>query len=134
MNQWSASFDGVQFVDGQPITTTGASLTLGDVSMVWAIYDANNPGDNFVTFDNYRITAMPTGTDLAWIETLGLVGNAFALRLHGPDECHYAIEASIDLLTWTPLKTNVVSGGSVDFVDTGSGPSPRRFYRARFLP
>jgi hypothetical protein len=134
MNQWSAAADGIPFITGQPITAAGASLTLGAVAAVWAIFDSNNPGDNFMTFDDYRITALPTGTDLAWIERLGSVGNAFALRLHGPDECHYAIETTTDLLTWIPLKTNVVFDGSVDFIDTTSGVSPQRFYRARFVP
>lgn len=133
-NQWSASIENRPFITGLPITTTGAQLTLGDVDAVWAIYDAGAPGDNSMLFDNYRITAMPVGTDLAWIERLGFVGTAFALRLHGPDECLYAIETSVDLLTWTALKTNMVTAGSFDFIHSPAASSPARFYRARFVP
>jgi hypothetical protein len=87
-----------------------------------------------MVFDNYRITAAPTGIASAWLEPLGHVGSAFLLRLHGPNDCRYAIESTTNLSAWLPLKTNVVTGGSFDFIDTNLSGSPTRLYRARFIP
>ena len=133
-NQWSASVDGVTFLDGLPITTTNAPLNLGDVDAVWAIFDPDAPGDNYMVFDNYRLTAEPAGTDAAWLQQLGFAGSNFLLRLYGPEQCRYAIEATTNLLTWTPLKTNVVTGGYFDYLDSNLNGGPARLYRARLVP
>lgn len=134
LNQWSAAVDGINFVSRQPITTVGSDLTLGDVDAVWAIYDPDNPGDNFMTFDDYSITSLPAGTASAWLEVLATDGTAMSLRLHGPDDYRYAIETSTNLVDWLPLKTNMVSAGSFDLVHLGAEPSDIRVYRARFVP
>lgn len=133
-NRWSAAIDGGTFLTGLPITTTNAPLNLGDVDAVWAIYEPSGPGDNYMVFDDYRITAAPVGIDSARLERLGFAGPAFVLRLHGPDECRYAIEVTTDLVTWMPLKTNVVTGGYFDYVDTNPNSDSLRLYRARFVP
>lgn len=134
LNQWSAAVDGRTFLAGLPITTTNAPLNLGDVDAVWAIYDSEDPGDNYMIFDDYRVTAAPAGISSARLEPLGLAGGGFLLRLHGPEQCSYAIEVTTDVNTWMPLKTNVVTGGYFDYVDTGLGQSPMRLYRARLVP
>ncbi|MBI5383453.1 MAG: hypothetical protein HZA90_02060 [Verrucomicrobia bacterium] len=56
-NSWSATFGGVLLGENEPITTTGAPLNLGDVDAVWAVFDPAYPGDNYMLFDNYQITA-----------------------------------------------------------------------------
>jgi hypothetical protein len=56
-NSWSATFGGVLLATNQPITTTGAPLNLGDVDAVWWVYDTEHPGDNYMVFDNYQVTA-----------------------------------------------------------------------------
>jgi len=43
----------------------------------------------------------------------------------------YIIEASTDLLNWTPLSTNISDGGLVLFKDTAATNFNYRFYRAR---
>jgi hypothetical protein len=59
-NAWLASFDGIpQFFTPEPITTTGAALTLGDIEALWTIGNANAPGNNYMLFDNYSVTANP---------------------------------------------------------------------------
>ena len=60
-NRWSAAINNATFLTDLPITTTNAPLNLGDVDAVWAIFDTNAPGDNFMAFDNYRITAIAQG-------------------------------------------------------------------------
>jgi len=56
-NSWSATFDGVLLATNKPITTTGAPLNLGDVDARWRVFDPAYPGDNYMVFDNYQITA-----------------------------------------------------------------------------
>jgi hypothetical protein len=133
-NQWSARIDGETFLDGLPMTTTNAPLNLGDIDAVWAIYNTDEPGDNFMVFDDYRITAATTDVTAARLELLGTFDGAPVLRLYGPNECRYAIESTTDNFTWTPLKTNLITGGYADWVDGAGGGSPMRLYRARFVP
>ena len=134
LNSWSAAIDGITFIYNQPITTAGASLTLGDVDAVWAIYDPDNPGDNFMAFDDYRLTAIPASATASRLELLSMDGTATALRLHGPSGYRYAIETSTNMVNWIPLRTNVTSDGSFDFVHLGAEASLLRMYRARFVP
>lgn len=133
-NQWSAAIDGNTFLADLPITSSNAPLNLGDVDAVWAIFDTNTPGDNYMIFDNYRITAAPRGTDSAWLQPLGRAGDYFLLRLHGPEQCSYALEVSTNTVGWTALKTNVVTGGYSDYVDAPLDAAPMRLYRARLVP
>jgi hypothetical protein len=133
-NRWSAAMDEAPFLTGLPITTTNAPLNLGDVDAVWAIINSNAPGDNFMVFDDYRVTAEPAGTDTAWLRPLGLVAGGFLLQLYGPESCRYAVDVSTNLATWTPLKTNVVTGGYFDYLDTPVRGSALRAYRARLVP
>jgi hypothetical protein len=59
-NLWSATLDGLPLVANRPITTVGTVLTLGDIDAVWVPYATNNPGDNFMVFDNYSVTVGPS--------------------------------------------------------------------------
>jgi hypothetical protein len=40
------------------------------------------------------------------------------------------VEYSTDLLNWTPISTNQVINGALDFVDPDGAGAPARFYRA----
>ena len=127
---WTAAIDGQEFISGVPITTANAALNLGDVDAGWAIYDPTDPGDNYMAFDDYRLTAV-TSVGPSWLESLGFLGGDFVLRVHGSEDARYSIDASEDLSTWMPLKTNVVSGGFFEFIDREASAHPQRFYRSR---
>jgi len=133
-NLWSATLNDMLLATNKPISTTGAALTLGDVDAVWAVYDPNAPGDNFMLFDNYRITAESVLPPAPRLELLARAAGQTSLRLWGQENARYAIEATTNLTQWTPFKTNVVTGGSFDYVDTSSSGLTRRAYRARFVP
>jgi hypothetical protein len=136
-NRWSASMNGAIIVTNLPITTTGAALTLGDIDAVWFYNDSDAPGDNFMVFDDYRITAEAGTIEPARprIEPVERLSNGqFLLRLFGENERRYAIEASQDFSTWIPLRTNVVMDGIFDFLDTSAPGAAWRFYRARLVP
>ncbi|HVR35957.1 MAG TPA: hypothetical protein VMS21_08915, partial [Methylomirabilota bacterium] len=134
-NQWSATVDGTMVTTNLPITTSGSPLTLGDINAVW-VHLPEGGGDNWMVFDNYLVTAEPVGTPAEPPELvfLGLGDGSFLLRVTGEAERDYAIDASTDFTDWQPLRTNTANGGTFDFVDTGAGEVPIRFYRARWVP
>ena len=57
-NEWSATLNGTPLVAGQPITTSQAALTLGDVDAE-AIYSGLLSGVDAMFFDNITLTAGP---------------------------------------------------------------------------
>ena len=135
-NRWSASLNQVPLVSNQPITTTGSALDLGDIDAVWAIAKTNLAGNNYMIFDNYRITAEPVLTLRPELTAVSLLpNNQFLLRLTGAPGASFAIEASADLAQWIPLITNrTAANGTLDFLDTSATNHPWRFYRARLAP
>jgi hypothetical protein len=42
----------------------------------------------------------------------------------------FRVEASVDLLHWIPICTNIVTDGALHFVDPDTPPLNARFYRA----
>lgn len=135
LNLWSATLNTALLATNQPITTTGKQLTLGDVDAVWNLYLPNAPGDNFMLFDNYTITAEAFAPPRPRMIFLGRTSlGQTSLRLNGQSGNKFAIEASTNLVNWTALKTNLVTDGSFDYVDTGAAGFARRLYRARWVP
>lgn len=57
-------------------------------------------------------------------------GNLFHLCSTGPDGAWFHVDYSTDLINWTPLCTNQVVNGNIDFVDPEAATNPSRFYRA----
>ena len=55
---------------------------------------------------------------------------SFQLNLFGENGSTYIIQASSNLVNWTPIYTNIVSGGVIQFDDLGMTNFNRRFYRA----
>jgi len=129
-NRWSATLSGTLLVTNQPIADPSQALDLADVDAVWWPLYRNYPGNNFMIFDNYKITADALPPVL--LSALGHdTSGQFLLRLYGPSGNRYAIEASTDLLQWTSLKTNVVTDGYFDYIDPGARTNSSQYYRAR---
>jgi len=81
-NRWSAALGASVLATNQPLTTTNAQLTLGDVDATWLLYDPDAPGDNYLLFDNYRITAEPlmsSAIPSAQLRMLGYVAPGWGL-------------------------------------------------------
>ena len=130
-NLWSATLNGSLLATNQPTTSTGAALNLGDFDAGWFIFDPKAPGDNYMVFDDYRITAsIPPPS----IRMLGILNGAATLRVSGLSGYSFAVEASTNLTQWASLKTNVTTSGSFDFVDDKAAGLKRRWYRARWVP
>ena len=58
-----------------------------------------------------------------------LPGGWFHLAAPGPNAAWFGVEYSTDLIHWTPVCTNQVVNGSIDFVDPEAASRPARFYR-----
>lgn len=130
-NLWSAALGPTVLATNQPITTSGSPLNLGDIDAAWVVYDPAAPGDNFMVFDNYQISAVLPPPQLS---LLGLVNGAPTLRLTGLSQVQFALDVSTNLTNWLPLKTNLATGGSFDYVDSSAANAARKFYRARWVP
>jgi hypothetical protein len=146
-NRWSATLNQSLIASNQFITTVGASLNLGDIDAIWLVNQisytngvgqvitTNAPGNNYLLFDNYRITAETLPITPVQVQLLGRTTAGWdLLRVTGPDGLRWALEATTNLVTWTPVKTNLIFDGSFDVVDTTSAGLTRRFYRARYVP
>lgn len=130
-NHWTASLNDVIFAHSKPITTIGASLNLGDVDAVWAIRDPKSPGNNYLLFDDYQITAEPFRSIPPVLEALPYPPSGrFLFRIYGEEGFNYVVEVSDDLKDWSSLGTfGAPAGGSFDFEDTTAPGFSRSFYR-----
>ena len=135
-NMWNVSLNGVSVVSSQPITTTEAELTLGDIDAVWAIRTPGEPGDNFMVFENYRVVATTGESTTARLAPIGrLADGRFLLRIFGERGRHYAVEGSADLSAWLTLKefTAPEPDGVFEFLDDTAAGNSSRFYRTRLI-
>ena len=131
-NLWSAWLNDFQIVDSEQMTTKGLALNLGDIDAVWVNYTLGKPGDNYMVFDNYQITAEPYPFSLESLERRD--DGTFLFRLTGEPDRRYTIEVSEDLDGWSVLKTNTVSSdGTVIVEDSTASGYDRSFYRARLV-
>jgi hypothetical protein len=137
-NRWSANLGSAVLATNLPMTTTGLPLNLGDIDAVWWLQKTNAPGNNYLLFDNYRITAealaVPVPSRPQVILLSAVSGGSPSLRVLGQNATQWSLDATTNFATWTPLKTNTITGGYFDLVDTTSAPAQRRFYRARWVP
>jgi hypothetical protein len=62
--------------------------------------------------------------------TAALPGGCFRVNAAGPDGAWFHVEYSTDLGHWTPLCTNQVVQGAIDFIDPDVSVDHARYYRA----
>jgi hypothetical protein len=63
--------------------------------------------------------------------SFGFLTNQFGFDFSGAFGQTIVVDASTNLLQWTPLSTNIVGGNALYFFDPASTNFPWRFYRAR---
>ncbi len=82
------------------------------------------------------------GTDIGAVESqdaglrllnIGVMSNQFGFNLIGPFTS-VVVEASTNLVNWTPLATNPLGAGLLRFNDPGWRNLQQRFYRAELVP
>jgi len=131
-NLWSAWLNDVQIVDRKEMTTQGLALNLGDIEAVWVNRTLGKPGDNFMAFDNYAVTAEPYPF---WLDTVGRLNNGtFQLRLTGEPGRQYDVEVSGDLNRWSVVDTTTLDSDGCGIVDDPTASRyDKSFYRARLV-
>lgn len=133
-NLWSAWLNDTLLATGRRISTqaAGAALNLGDIDAVWSIRDPDHPGDNYMLFDDYEITADDASAFRPRLEVMGFIPQrGFTVRMYGEPGLGYILDASTDQQVWTPISTNSTPSGVFDVVDVEAHLFDRQFYRAR---
>jgi len=75
------------------------------------------------------LAVTPAMITLSLGDSGGMASNGFTFQSSVPAGRTYVVFASTDLLTWTPIATNVAATASVAFTDAGAANQPHRFYR-----
>jgi hypothetical protein len=113
----SAQITVVPIDDGPPDITSTVILKL-------------KPDTNYVIGFPAQAAAIIIDSDRPRTTSSILPDYSFHMNASGPDGAWFHVEASTDLLNWTPLCTNQVVNGSIDFIDPDAQTSQNRFYRA----
>lgn len=131
-NSWTARLNDIVLANAQPISTTNTARNLGDVDAVWFINNTAGVGNNFMVFDNYRVTSESLPAIPAFLEALGRTTEGFyRFYVHGQKGVRYGIEYSTDLRNWTPHGEFQNEVGTFLFEDDRTGTDRYRFYRVR---
>ena len=114
--QWQAEISIVPLDDGPPDVTRTVVLRLA-------------PGTNYVIGVPASAAAIILDSQTPQTATGVLPGNLFHLSAAGPDGAWFGVQYSTDLVHWTPICTNQVVNGGIDFVDPDAASQPARYYR-----
>lgn len=88
------------------------------------------PNTNYVIGLPAQAAAIIIDSDRPRTASSILPDYSFHMNASGPDGAWFHVETSSDLVNWTPLCTNQVVNGSIDFIDPDAQTSQNRFYRA----
>lgn len=142
-NTWTATVDNTPLFAATPFSNSGAKLDLGDISVEWEISDINNPGDNWILFDDWSVNAVTTvdtmKSPLVVSQIQRLPNGAISMLWTAEPNTRYQIETSPDFSNWdTSLANSLITTGANErngsFVDPSAASSELRYYRVRQLP
>lgn len=134
-NSWTALLNELVLVNAQPITTNSATArNLGDVDAVWFINNPNGVGNNFMLFDNYRVTAENLQAIPSFLEPVGRTTEGFfRFYVHGQPNVTYSVDVTSDFVQWDSLGEFSNPDGTFLFEDDTAVDFPVGFYRLRQL-
>ena len=134
-NRWGVRLNDDELMSGLPITTAEADLHLGDIDAVWVMAaDSVEFGDNYMVFDDYRVTAAPASAPRLELVERRTDGTA-VIGIDGESGQEFALEFSDDLAAWVILVTDTIpASGHFTFNDPEAAGKAERFYRARVIP
>jgi len=109
---------------------TGPVLTLSNITTNQAgIYSVTASSGSDSTTSTATLTVYPTAM-VALTPAVHASGQ-YSFAVAGVPGCKYEVQASTNLINWTPMQTNTAP---FTFVDTNAGKFSRRFYRSVFIP
>lgn len=135
-NRWGASLDGLPVASQLPITTSDSLVDVGQFAVVWSIDDRSAPGNNFLIFDNYTIsaeaaTAVPSEIRISARSVSGEI----TIRAQGRPALAYILQTSPDLRNWTDRQTKTADAqGVAEFSDKVLEGISSCLYRVRQNP
>lgn len=143
-NTWTASLDDTVLFTSAPFSKSNAVRNLGDFSAEWEITDIDNPGDNWLLFDDWAIHAVSnsqppvTGSPIAITSITRRPNGRISLRWPATAGARYQIETSDDLTQWrSDLPDSLVSpdpqSSTAEWTDRRAGNQLSRYYRVRSL-
>ena len=142
-NTWTATLNNTPLFTATPFSNSGAKLDLGDFSAEWEISDINNPGNNWILFDDWTVGAITTGdtvkSQFVVSQIQRLPNGDISLLWNAEPATRYQIETSPDFSNWdTSLANSLVTTGANEregsFVDHSATSTVLRYYRVRELP
>lgn len=134
-NSWTAMLNDIVLANAEPITTTNTSRTLGDIDAVWFINNQAGVGNNFMVFDDYRVTAENRTSIPGILEPVGRNSQGyFTFKVHGQKGVKYSVDVTSDFRTWDSLGEYLNNEGTFVFEDTTSDQFRFGFYRLREVP
>lgn len=130
-NRWVAEVNDIPITPSLPMTTKGYTLSLGDIDASWVLHDPQNPGNNYMIFDEFTVTAesIVSPPKLTLFKT---PTNNFELKLYGEPAIEYVIQTSTNLIQWTDLSTNTMpSFGAFTFTNIITETNGIKFFRVK---
>lgn len=135
-NHWTAFLNDALLVHAQKIAQQDSRLTFGDADAVWSVRDINAPGDNYMIFDEYIVTAEDAEGIPPVLEPMALSTAGFSqVRLLGQAGVRYAIDVTSDFKQWFSLGEDYLGSATHDLIleDTTAEGQPVSFYSARVV-
>jgi hypothetical protein len=134
-NSWTALLNDLVLANGQYIAITNSTaLNLGDIDAVWFINNPNGVGNNYMIFDNYRITSESLKAIPAILEPVGRTSEGFfQFLIHGQPDVRYEVETTEDFQAWFSLGIFTDPDGTFLFEDDTAAPFSTGFYRLKEL-
>jgi hypothetical protein len=106
--------------DGPPDLNSPVILKVLPSTNTPPAYSIGSPASAIALILDRPATTPVTGT---------LPDRTFHLNAAGPNGAWFHAEYSTDMLRWSPVCTNQVVNGSVDFIDPGASTAQACFYR-----
>jgi uncharacterized repeat protein (TIGR03803 family) len=129
--QWQ--FNGTNIANATNLTLTNLNIQISNAGPYQAVV-SNAFGAVTSSVANLNITNVPVAFATG-PTALQYGGGQFSVLLTNlTGQGTVVLEASTDLISWTPILTNPPAFGPCPFTDDAAGGWPHRFYRARILP
>lgn len=136
-NAWTAQLNGAVVVNSKPLALAGTRRDIGDIDAVWDVQSAAAQNNDYMIFDDYRVSVVHVSSIPPRLEQLGVSppDRAFRLRAYGQSGLNYAIEATADFQSWQTLLTvKAPADGIIEYRDPPVAGTAARFYRVRHVP
>jgi regulation of enolase protein 1 (concanavalin A-like superfamily) len=129
----SNTFTAYRSANGTTWTKTGASQSITMASSIYIglpVCAHNNSALSTATFSGVTVSASSQSNPPVVLST-GAANEQFSLQFQGLNDLNYVVEASTNLVDWSPVYTNALTvgdNGTFNFMEVNTN-FPARFYR-----